>query len=106
MVWDNVSVRFIDLISDIGMIALALLAKDRYLAVSDPIEYMVADLSIGRRSKLNVGAACALVIGTIATYTSANVLVNYGKVTDRTALWIQMMTSMVRTIYLFISLVV
>lgn len=86
------------------MIALALLAKDRYFAVSDPIEYMVASLSIGRRSKFNVAAACVLVTVTITIYTSANVLLNYGAASA--ALWIQMIAGTARTIYLFITLVV
>lgn len=48
--WSNVQWNVRYAITDFGMIALALLANDRYRSIEDPVKYLASDVSPFRRA--------------------------------------------------------
>lgn len=92
-----------DMINDVGMIALTLLAYDRYLRISKPVKHWNAK-GTGMRPKRCILTACAMVTMTIGSYTSAKVLYHYGVISLSTSALINSIFGGLRVTYIAIYL--
>lgn len=89
-----------NIINDMGNIALALLANDKYRAVSDPVEYMGSDKYPIR----NLAVALMCVVPTTAIRFVGEVLWQHGVTTQLSMIYTWGFSDAIRAVYLFFCL--
>lgn len=86
--------------NDVGMIALALLANDRYRAISDPVQYMNEE----KRPYQRLFVAFVSVILVIGLDATANAFFIYNVLTEKNSLFFKLISYGFRATYQWICL--